>query len=274
MIELPEARTIASDLRKSILGKKIIDVSGNFIDHKFTFYYKDPNRYKEQLTGQCIIKINDRNYYVEAETERYKILFRDGANMRYFDNASALPTKSKLMLQFEDDSLLNVTTSMYAFIAVFEKAYDMDDIYYQEELNGVGALDEAFTLPYFINLVDEKTIKLSVKTFLATRQRILGIGNGTVQDIVFNAGLNPKRKIDSLSDAEIKNLFSSVVYTLNEMTENGGRDTEIGINGRRGGYKTKMSSITYKKGCPVCGGEIEKEQYLGGSIYYCSACQK
>ena len=38
MIELPEARTIAADLRKEVLGKTIQSVSGNFTDHKFTFY--------------------------------------------------------------------------------------------------------------------------------------------------------------------------------------------------------------------------------------------
>jgi len=54
MIELPEAKSISKDLRKEIIGKKIVDVLGNYIDHKFTFYYKDPNKYKEQLLGGSI----------------------------------------------------------------------------------------------------------------------------------------------------------------------------------------------------------------------------
>ena len=45
MIELPEARTIAADLRREVLGKTIQSVSGNFTDHKFTFYYGNPDTY-------------------------------------------------------------------------------------------------------------------------------------------------------------------------------------------------------------------------------------
>ncbi len=52
MIELPEARTIAKDLKKEILGKKVVDILGNFTDHKFTFYYKDPSKYKEYLANK------------------------------------------------------------------------------------------------------------------------------------------------------------------------------------------------------------------------------
>ncbi|MFR1626960.1 MAG: hypothetical protein ACLSU6_08375 [Thomasclavelia ramosa] len=37
MIELPEAYAIADDLEKEILGKTIIDLGGNYTDHKFTF---------------------------------------------------------------------------------------------------------------------------------------------------------------------------------------------------------------------------------------------
>lgn len=69
MLELPEARTIAKDLEKEILSKTITGVSGNYTDHKFTFYYKNPNEYKTQLTGKKIAKINRRNYYIELEEE-------------------------------------------------------------------------------------------------------------------------------------------------------------------------------------------------------------
>jgi formamidopyrimidine-DNA glycosylase len=41
-----------------------------------------------------------------------------------------------------------------------------------------------------------------------------------------------------------------------------------------GRYKTLLSKNTAGKPCPVCGTAIVKEAYLGGSIYYCSGCQK
>ena len=58
------------------------------------------------------------------------------------------------------------------------------------------------------------------------------------------------------------------------MTEHGGRDTEKDLFGKAGGYKTMMSKNSVSCCCPVCKGEITKEAYLGGSVYYCARCQR
>lgn len=273
MIELPEARTIASDLRKEILGKIIIDVGGNYTDHKFTFYEGDANNYKNMLVGKKVTDIIDRNYYVEIEIENYKLTFRDGANIRYYNKPEKLK-KSKLLITFDDSSYLNVTTSMYCFIGLFDKEIGLDNEYYQLELTGISPLDQNFTLAYFKTLINDETIKLSIKAFLATKQRILGIGNGVVQEIMFNAKLHPKRKIKSLNDDDIATLHKSIVNTLAKMINEHGRDSEKDIYGNPGGYQTVLSAKGYKNGCPICHSEIKKEQYLGGSIYYCPNCQK
>ena len=274
MIELPEAKTIAKDLRKEIVGKEIVAVLGNYTDHKFTFYYGDPTKYSQFLVGKKVTGVIDRNFYVEIEISDYKLTMRDGANIRYYNNQTEVPAKSKLLLVFNDGSCLNVTTSMYCIIAVFRKDEDMDNKYYDLDVNGIGALDEAFTFEYFKSLINEKTIKLSLKAFLATEQRILGIGNGVVQDILFNARVHPKSKMNTLSENEINVLYNSVVSTLEEMVEKGARDSEKNIYGESGGYKTILSSKNYKENCPICHGVITKENYLGGSIYYCGTCQK
>lgn len=273
MIELPEARTIASDLRKEILGKIIIDVGGNYTDHKFTFYEGDANNYKNMLVGKKVTDIIDRNYYVEIEIENYKLTFRDGANIRYYNKPEKLK-KSKLLITFDDSSYLNVTTSMYCFIGLFDKEIGLDNEYYQLELTGISPLDQNFTLAYFKTLINDETIKLSIKAFLATKQRILGIGNGVVQEIMFNAKLHPKRKIKSLNDDDIATLHKSIVNILTKMINEHGRDSEKDIYGNPGGYQTVLSAKGYKNGCPICHSEIKKEQYLGGSIYYCPNCQK
>ena len=273
MIELPEARAIAYDLKKEILGKKIIDVGGNFTDHKFTFYEGDPNTYKDKLISKKITDIIERNFYVEIEIEDYKLIFRDGANIRYYQKPKKL-NKSKLLITFNDQSYINVTTSMYCFIGLFDKYEKINNEYYQIELAGISPLDKKFTFSYFKTLIDDETIKLSIKAFLATKQRILGIGNGVVQDIMFNAKLHPKRKIKTLNEKEIESLYNAITTTLTKMVVEHGRDSEKDIFGKPGNYKTILSAKSYKKGCPICHSEIKKEQYLGGSIYYCPNCQK
>ena len=115
--------------------------------------------------------------------------------------------------------------------------------------------------------------KLSAKAFLATEQRIPGLGNGTLQDILFNARVHPKRKVESLSEAEKRAVFDSVKVTLAQMTAQGGRDTETDIFGQPGGYATKCSKHTVDKPCAVCGTPIVKQSYMGGSVYFCPTCQ-
>ena len=274
MIELPEARTIARDLRAEIVGKTVVAVGGDFTGHRFTFYSGDLDEYQRRLVGQRVDGIVDRNFYVEIVLGDCLLLLRDGANVRYFVPGDKRPAKSKLLLEFDDGSALNVTVAMYACIGLQDKDGEIDNKYYALEVDGVGAMDAAFTLDYFRGLLDEKTAKLSTKAFLATEQRILGIGNGVVQDILYNAKLNPRRKMNTLSEAEVEGLYAAVQSTLTAMIEQGGRDTEKNIYGEKGGYKTILCSKTYRAGCPACAGDIKKEQYLGGSIYYCPNCQK
>ena len=57
------------------------------------------------------------------------------------------------------------------------------------------------------------------------------------------------------------------------MVMQGGRDVEKDLFGCTGGYKTKLSQKTYKEPCLICGGDIIKKAYMGGSIYYCEGCQ-
>jgi formamidopyrimidine-DNA glycosylase len=86
--------------------------------------------------------------------------------------------------------------------------------------------------------------KLSAKAFLATEQRIPGLGNGVLQDILWYANIHPKRKISTLSAEQKHKLFRSVKTILAEMTELGGRDTERDLFGCNGGYITRLSKKT------------------------------
>ncbi|MCL2059396.1 MAG: hypothetical protein FWH01_10130 [Oscillospiraceae bacterium] len=109
---------------------------------------------------------------------------------------------------------------------------------------------------------------------LATEQRIPGLGNGVLQDILFNARIHPKRKAEALSDTERETLYHATVSTLKEMRDGGGRDTEKDLFGKEGGYQTFLSSKTLAYPCRVCSSGLKREAFLGGNIYFCPVCQK
>ena len=120
---------------------------------------------------------------------------------------------------------------------------------------------------------DESAQKKSAKAFLATEQTVPELGNGVLQDILYHAHIHPKKKIAALTDKEKENLFYQVKETMNDIYRQGGRNTESDLFGENGKYTACLSKDTAGKACPRCGETIVKENYLGGSIYYCRGCQ-
>jgi formamidopyrimidine-DNA glycosylase len=162
---------------------------------------------------------------------------------------------------------------MYGGIWAYREGTN-DNPYYLAAKNAISPLSASFDFVYFSSLRNEKTGKLSLKAFLATEQRIPGLGNGVLQDILFFARLHPKRKLNTLTEEEFQTLYQSVKAVIAQMTDGGGRDTERDLYGNSGGYMTYLSKKTVWTPCPVCGYELHKGNYMGGTIYYCEKCQK
>lgn len=146
--------------------------------------------------------------------------------------------------------------------------------YYVAAATKPSPLTDAFDAYWFRALHAPADVqRLSLKAALATEQRIPGFGNGVLQDVLWRASLNPRRRVSTLGDAEVDALFSAITGVLREMAERGGRDTEVDLFGLRGGYPTVMSKLRLSEPCPTCGGLKVKQAYLGASVYFCPACQ-
>ena len=272
MLEIPESHTIAEQLNEAISGKKISTVVADSHPHKFAFYYEDPKGYNDLLQGKLVGKCSAYGGLVEIIVEDAIIIFGDGANIRYLLDDDEIPEKNQLLIKFEDLSSLTCTTKMYAFIHV-AIATEYENEYYDLAIEKPSPLSDDFNLKYFEGLMDELGRNASIKSFLATNQRIPGLGNGSLQDILFNAKIHPKTKINKLELEDKKRLFECVKKTLKSMRENKGRNAEKTLFGDPGEYETILSQKTFKNPCPICGEKIVKESYLGGSIYFCPTCQ-
>ena len=270
MIEIPEAIVIAEQLNKTIKNKQVVSVVAGTSPHKFAFYYDEPERYGDYLCGHVVKGATAYGGRVEIDVGDASMHFGDGVNLRYYSEADEKPIKHQLLVNFEDNSALAGTVAMYGGLWVFPTGAMNDNFYYAAAKNAVSPLSDDFDYKYFIQSADEKSLKLSAKAFLATKQRIPGLGNGVLQDVLLKAKVHPKKKMNELSD--LQNLFNSLKSTLMEMVCGGGRDTEKDLFGNCGGYKTKLCKNTSI--CPNCGSNVIKENYMGGSIYFCEACQE
>jgi formamidopyrimidine-DNA glycosylase len=272
MLEIPESTTLARQLNETVRGKTIRRAVANASPHKFTFYKGDPAEYGSLLSGKVIGSSYGFGAIVEISAGDKSITVDDGANLRYYPLYEAAPDKHQLYLEFDDSSALVCTIQMYGGIAVFT-AGESDSKFYLGSKERPQPLTDAFDRAYFNSLFGDGWEKLSAKAFLATEQRIPGLGNGVLQDILFNAGINPKTKMGKLSASGIDKMYDSVKNTLSEMTRLGGRDIEKDLFGNPGGYKTILSKNTLGKPCPKCGTIIEKTAYMGGAVYWCPGCQ-
>jgi len=274
MIELPEAVNIAGQISNTISGKKIAGVTAKHTPHKLAWYYGEPSKYSELLVGKTVGKAYAYGGLVEIKVENADILFGEGVVARLHNKGEPRPAKHQLLLEFADQSALSASVQMYGGIGSFLDG-ELDNPYYKVAREKPSPLSSEFDKKYFDRIVSApEAQKLSLKALLATEQRIPGLGNGVLQDILFNAKMHPKKKVDTLAEKDKEVLFQSVKSTLSQMTAQGGRDTESDLFGRPGGYKTILSKNTVNSPCPVCGSPISKEAYMGGSVYYCAKCQK
>lgn len=270
MIELPEAISLARQLNEAVIQKTVRCVHPSAKPHKFCWFNGDVAEYENQIKGERILSAEGFGIYVETSfSNGKKLCVNDGVNLRLVASADA-PKNYQLMIDFTDDTSLVFTVAMYGGIILHGGDYGNE--YYLKSRGYTSPFSSKFEKYYFDTLALCKP-NLSAKAWIATEQRFPGIGNGVSQDILFEAGINPKRKLGTLHEAEHERLLSSMVGVLREMCERGGRDTEKDIYGMPGGYRTRMSKNTIETGCPRCGGSITKENYLGGSVYYCAHCQ-
>lgn len=270
MLEFPEVLNISEQLRNNIVGKRVKMALPPTKVHKFCWYNGDPTEYNDAIKNCEIVSVEGFGIFVEIVFDNgYKLCFNDGVNVRIINN-DEIPKVYQLLIELNDNSSVVFTVAMYGGIILHNDNYDNE--YYIKSRKSIAPLSSEFE-GFYRKIFAESKPNLSVKAFLATEQRFPGIGNGVLQDILFEAEINPKRKISTLSDSEKDNLLSCINSVLKEMIQKGGRDTEKDIFGHKGGYKVQMSKNSLGTGCPKCGNEIVKETYLGGSIYYCPLCQ-
>ena len=285
MIELPEAIAFSKQINETLVGKKIKHALKGKTPHKFAFPMKDSNELGSEhsdedfdriLKGKVITKSwsNGNVILVQMDNDYLLSLGCGGQKIIYHKSEKTIPKKHQLMLVFDDDTFLTVTISGWGEVRLFETK-DLPKhphISYER----IDPLSENFTYTVFDKMIDDipENRKRNAKRFFISEPGLRGIGNGVIQDIFFLARIHPKREMSSLTKEERKRLFETTRVELRKMANLGGRDGEKDLFDNWGSYIRIMHSKAIGEPCPKCGTPIEKEQFGGGSIYFCSTCQK
>jgi len=281
MIELPETYVLSEQINQTLVGKTVMNVAANVHPHAFAWYTGDPHTYHDKLTGKKITSSNPGTGYTcggNTEVLCEDMLLVISTPIKYHAPGEKLPAKHQLLIEFEDfsgdgTSHMSCTVQMWGAMFCYPAGENgLLDGFVRNKCP--DPLTDAFDEAYFDNLWNAVKPTLSAKAFLATEQRIPGLGNGVLQDILWNANIHPKKKLRDMKDKEKEKMFNSVKSTIMAMRMQGGRDTERDLFGCKGGYKTILSANTLKYPCPACGSGLIREAYMGGNIYFCPTCQK
>lgn len=276
MFEIPEIVTLTKQINQSLTGKVIRQGSLGNSPHKFVWYNRSHEEFAQLTQGKTVGKTWSKGRWMFISLEPgYVLVFGEmGGKLIYHPAGTPMDKKYHLWLDFEDGSFLTAFTQMWGAMELFDAGQEQERQY----VKGMrpNPIEPGFTLEYFNNLIDEllKGEKRSVKSLLTQDQLIPGLGNAIAQDIMFNAGLHPRRTITDLNPVQRQALYVSIRNTLEEAIDQGGRYDEYDLYGQSGKYVRLMDSKSAGQPCPVCQTTIEKMQYLGGACYFCPGCQE
>ncbi|MBN1535679.1 MAG: hypothetical protein JW908_03020 [Anaerolineales bacterium] len=276
MFEIPEIITLTQQINQNLTGKIIRQGSLGNSPHKFVWYNRSHEEFasltKRKTVGVAWSK--GRWLFIPLEPGYVLVFGEFGGKLIFHPAGSEMDKKYHLWLDFEEGSFLTAFTQMWGAMELYEAGKEQERQYIKG-MRPTPMVSE-FSLVYFNDLIDEllKGEKRSVKSLLTQDQLIPGLGNAIAQDIMFNAGLHPRRSLADLNSVQRQALYVAIRNTLEEAIHKGGRYDEFDLFGQRGKYVRLMDSKAAGQPCPVCGATIEKMQYLGGACYFCPSCQE
>ena len=257
MPELPDVEIFRQYAEKNALNQKIEKVTvdepkiAETDEHQLNQVFKGQELISAERLGKyLLLPTSEENFLVmhfgmtgwlEYQKEqkhkhtRASFLFKNGYAMNFVN-----PRKL---------GRISLTTDMNAFQKEKKVGYDALGIKLEE----------------FQDLIRKK--KGTLKFFLMNQNIIAGIGNIYSDEILFQAGMLPKKQISDLEDYQQMALFQSMKEVLHKAIEHNAdpenMPTSFIIPRRKEGDK-----------CPACGGSVKKDQVSGRNFYYCPNCQK
>jgi len=138
---------------------------------------------------------------------------------------------------------------------------------------GPDPFTEAFSVEY---LTEAFRRRAAVKGLLLDQSVVSGLGNIYVDEILFAAGVHPRRKADTLTKEEIRAIRAATRDILGRAIELRGTtfDSYHDAFGENGKFQHQLKVFTrVGQACPVCSTEIEKSRVAGRGTHVCPSCQ-
>ncbi|MFW9845798.1 MAG: DNA-formamidopyrimidine glycosylase family protein [Candidatus Thorarchaeota archaeon] len=277
-IELPEASILAEQMQRELVGKTVISWSLNELEKlQKSKMVSRPLENFDKLVGRTIRYVVSRGNGIRVILDDGMNLFiapEYGGSLRYIKDDSELPKKIHLKITFADTSLLTVRLKGWGNIDAASDTELEDNYVYRRDFSDVVSPDETrFTLEWFSGQMSENS--KNIKMALVGKEAILvGLQNSAFQDLIYQAGIHPKKKASELTVDQIEGLYKAIISWVRDRKQFGGKDQFSDLYGVQGTYTPSMCPNMKDSTCPKCGSSIEKLAHGGGHVYLCPKCQK
>lgn len=291
MPELPEVETIVRELNQKVEGLKILDA---WTDWAKTIKTHTLKNFVKEIKGRKILRAHRRAKYIMMDLSGNKTLIihqKISGHLLYgkwkIEKNKPIPAVDgpvktdpfnrhiRFILYLSNGWMLGLS-DLRRFGKVF--LGDTDKI---ENINEIGRLgpeplDKNFTVKKFKELMAKK--RGAVKKVLMDPFVIAGIGNIYSDEILWYAGVNPLRRVESLKDKELKAIFKYIKFVLNKAIKARGDSQQDyrTLEGKFGSYQNmqKAYQLTGEKCQKRDGGVIKRIKVNGRSGHFCPKHQK
>jgi formamidopyrimidine-DNA glycosylase len=277
-VEAPEARILAGQMNEVLPGKVVASCRLEDYERlqRMGFLNRDVSEF-DQLRGGKVESVSSRGNVVRMKLDNGVNLIigpEYGGRVHFHADEAGVPSKIHLRLDFTDDTVLTVRlTGMGVIKAVRDEDLGQSYVYRRDFSEKPSPLDEGFDFDSFSQLVSMRD--RGMKSLLVGKEAlVVGLSNSAFQDIIYRAGIHPKRRGSDLIEGERRALYDAIKLVVQERLRLGGKDQFLDLYQRRGAYVPAMGPQMKNRRCPKCGSGIEKMSVGGGQVYMCPECQK
>ena len=294
MPELPEAQTVVSDLNEKIVGFTIVDF---WSDWKKTIKSSTFPTFRKNIEGKKILNVRrigknifidlsgDLSLYIHLKMTGHLLIknnkkinkkeqgnFEERVNQYihhiWFLDKNVKKDKNNCRLNLEFSDLRK-----FAKI-VLVKTDEVENLPEIQAL-GIDAVDRKFTFKKFQEILAKKQ-KSIIGIVLMDQHLIAGIGNIYRSEILFEAGVNPEKRVAKLTEQEARKIFDQIKIILQKAIRmRGTSDSDYRDTSGATGRFQKMLKVYRLDGesCQKCGTKIKRIKMAQRSVFYCSKCQ-
>ena len=265
MPELPELEVAARTLKGCVAGKTVAGVVVGR-ERAIRTPREDARGFAAGLEGRRIES-------VERQGKTLLFRFSGGNGVIFHYKLGALAACRKAHVEatggvawnFQDGGALEFTDMQ---LSEFHLAPEKDLANLPVVKRGCDPLSRGLTPARLAELLPARK---QLKAALMDQEALTGIGNNYSDEILWNARLNPFRKVADLSGKEMAELARQIKSTLKESIKAGGENEFRDARERRGRYEEKVHRRAGQP-CPRDGHRVEMVK-KGRKTFWCPHCQ-